>query len=69
MEWSEIENVYFDIEGTQKSNEITDFVFFINANTIEEAKNICSQMPFVKENISSFKLYSVGVFWLGDENK
>ena len=69
--WNEgkIENVYFDIEGTQKPNEVTDFVFFINANTIEEAKKLCNEMPFVKKDISSFKLYSVGVFWLGEENK
>ncbi len=69
--WNEgkIENVYFDIEGTQKSNEVTDFVFFINANTLEEAKKMCNEMPFVKEDISSFKLYSVGVFWLGEDTK
>jgi hypothetical protein len=27
-----IENVYFDVEGTQKTNEVIDFVFFVNNN-------------------------------------
>lgn len=66
--WNEgsIENIYFDIEGTQKANEKTDFVFFINTNTIEEAQDLCENLPFAKKNIASFELYSVGVFWLGN---
>lgn len=63
-----IENVYFDIQGTQHQNDITDFVFYINVNTEEEAKVICNELPFYKENIASFKLHDVGVFWLGDNN-
>lgn len=64
--WNEakIENVYFDIEGTQKANNKTDFVFFVNANTEEEAKKICDKLPFVKEKRASYELHSVGVFWL-----
>ncbi|WP_420601597.1 hypothetical protein [Flagellimonas sp.] len=61
-----IENVYFDIEGTQKMNDKTDFVFFINVNTEKEAKEICNNLPFVKENIANYEIYPVGVFWLGD---
>ena len=64
-----IENVYFDIEGTQKDNEKTDFVFFINVNSEKEAKELCESLPFVKENIASFKLHSVGVFWLGENEE
>ncbi len=70
--WNEgtIENVYFDIEGTQKLNNKTDFVFFVNVNTEEEARKICDQLPFVKEKIASYKMHEVGVFWLGEfENK
>ncbi|SNZ01164.1 hypothetical protein [Flagellimonas pacifica] len=61
-----IENIYFDIEGTQKANDKTDFVFFINANTEKEAKELCAALPFAKENIANYEIYPVGVFWLGD---
>ena len=60
-----IENVYFDIEGTQKNNSIQDFVFFVNANTQAEAESICNSLPFYKEKLASYKLHSVGVFWMG----
>lgn len=65
--WSEgkIENVYFDIPGTVEQNDITDFVFFVNANTEEEAKEICSNLPFAKKQLATFKLFQVGVFWMG----
>jgi hypothetical protein len=65
--WNEavIENVYFDIEGIQKANNETDFVFFVNAISKEEAKQIADELPFAKENIASYKLLSVGSFWMG----
>ncbi len=65
--WDEgkIENVYFDIEGTQTKNDKTDFVFFVNANTEKEAKAIINQLPFVRNAIASYELYPVGEFWLG----
>lgn len=61
-----IENIYFDIEGTQKANDKTDFVFFINVNTEKEAQELCENLPFAKKKIASFELYPVGVFWLGN---
>ncbi|SHG74904.1 hypothetical protein [Flagellimonas flava] len=61
-----IENIYFDIEGTQKANDKTDFVFFINTNTEKEARELCEALPFAKNDIASFELFSVGVFWLGN---
>ncbi|MCL6266914.1 hypothetical protein [Flagellimonas myxillae] len=61
-----IENIYFDIEGTQKANDKTDFVFFINTNSEKEAKELCENLPFAKNDIASFELFSVGVFWLGN---
>lgn len=61
----QIENVYFDIEGTQKQNEKTDFVFFVNANTEEEAKAIIDPLPFVRNAVASYTLYPVGIFWMG----
>ena len=63
-----VENVYFDIEGTYKDNEKTDFVFFVNTNTKEEAEHICNNLPFFKENIASYEVYQAGVFWMGKSN-
>lgn len=61
----EIENVYFDIEGTQESNTKTDFVFYVNANSKKEAEAVCNSLPFSKEKIATYKLHEVGVFWMG----
>lgn len=60
-----IENVYFDIEGVEKLNNKTDFVFYANANTKAEAIEICENLPFFKENIATYKIHEVGVFWMG----
>jgi len=60
-----IENVYFDIEGTSTENNVTDFVFFVNADTEKEAKEICDNLPFSIEGKASYKIKEVGVFWLG----
>jgi len=61
-----IENVYFDIEGTQEQNEVTDFVMFVNAETETEARQILDNLPFSKKNIAHYQLFSVGVFWMGE---
>ena len=65
--WNEgkIENVYFDMEGTQKGNNKTDFVFYVNANSEEEAKAIIDPLPFVRNAVASYKLHPVGIFWMG----
>ena len=60
-----IENAYFDIEGTQIANSKTDFVFYANANTEAEAIALCESLPFFKENIATYKIREVGVFWMG----
>ncbi len=60
-----VENVYFDNTGTQGENDITDFVFFVNANTREEAAVICESLPFFEEEIATYKMYQVGTFWMG----
>ncbi len=60
-----IENVYFDIKGTQNSNSVTDFVFFINAKSENEARNLCNALPFTKEGVASYALFPSGVFWMG----
>ena len=68
-ESGDIENVYWDIEKAidpTKNKEITDFVFFVNANSVDEAKIICDNLPFTKAEIASYTLQPVGVFWLGE---
>ncbi len=67
-----IENIYWDfedgseiLETAENANSITDFVFFVNAASQEEAAEICNSLPFVTENIASYNLQKVGVFWLG----
>ena len=64
--WNEgtIENVYFDIEGTQEKNAKTDFVFFVNTNSQEEAEAICNALPFTEEGFASYKIYPSGTFWM-----
>ncbi len=61
-----VENVYFDIAGTQKRNDVTDFVMFVNANTESEAREILDNLPFSKKNIAHYQLFSVGVHWMGE---
>lgn len=69
-----VENAYWDMDDTYKgenkeSNNKRDFVFFVNADTENEAREICDNLPFVKNNIATYKLASVGVFWLGEYKK
>ncbi|MFA8451939.1 MAG: hypothetical protein ACEPOW_14685 [Bacteroidales bacterium] len=61
----DIENIYFDIEGTQNDNEKTDFVFFAHADSIEEVNTLCESLPFYKNELATFKVFEVGVFWFG----
>ncbi len=69
--WNEgtIENVYFDIQGTQNENTLTDFVFFVNVNSEDEALEICDKLPFAKKNLASYTIHYVGAFWLGEYNQ
>lgn len=60
-----IENVYFNIERLSSPNDKTDFVFFVNASSKEEAENICESLPLFQNNLSTFELQRVGVFWFG----
>ncbi len=68
----DIENVYWNLgkaSGASTDKGITDFLFFINTNTEEEAKKLCDSLPFTKEKITSYTLIPVGVFWLGEFKK
>ena len=60
-----IENAYFDIESVSNTSEKTDFVFYVKANNIDDAKAICENLPFFKNSIASYKIFQAGVFWLG----
>ena len=60
-----IENVYFDVPGTVENNAVADFVFFVNANSKEEAKEICYNLPFAKQHLAAYTLHPVGVLWMG----
>ena len=65
----DIENVYWDLENTANpsvNKDVEDFVFFINANSQEEARKICDSLPFTKAKIVSYSIHPVGVFWLGE---
>lgn len=66
-----IENVFWELSGEpneekRRANEINDFVFFVNANTEEEAKKICDNLPFTKKGVATYKMYEVGAFWFGN---
>ncbi|MEM6345582.1 MAG: hypothetical protein AAF927_16940 [Bacteroidota bacterium] len=63
-----IENVYFDNTSGMRRNSITDFVFFVNSMTLEQAKVICETLPFFEQKIATYKMYQVGTFWMGRNN-
>lgn len=67
-EQGRIENAYFDIQGTQTANNKTDFVFYVNSNSEKEAKELCDTLPFSIEKIATYKMFPVGVFWMGEYN-
>lgn len=68
----DIENVYWDLENTANpsvNKDVEDFVFFVNANSPEEVKKLCDNLPFTKAKITSYNIHPVGVFWLGEYKK
>lgn len=68
----DIENVYWDLENTANpsvNKDVEDFVFFVNANSQEDARKICDSLPFTKAKIVSYNIHPVGVFWLGEYKK
>ena len=60
-----IENVYLDLEGISGANDKTDFVFYVKADNRNDAETICKSLPFYKENIASYQIFSAGTFWMG----
>jgi hypothetical protein len=65
----DIENIYWDFEKAANpsvNKDITDFIFFVNANSEEKVKELCDNLPFTKAKIVSYSIQPVGVFWLGE---
>ncbi len=61
-----IENAYFDAPGVDTAVEKTDFLFHVNANTEEEARAVCDNLPFAKAGVAVYKIFPVGVLWMGN---
>lgn len=62
-----IENVYFNNKKENKEREFGDkgkVVFFIKADTEDDAKKILETMPFVEKKIATYTLSPVGILWL-----
>lgn len=53
-----LENAYKNSPYDESIKNFT--VYFMNADSEEEAKKILNNMPFVKSNIASFKVFYVG---------
>lgn len=63
--WNEgiVENVY--LYPPENSDVQINIVFFIRAQSEEEAHQHMKRMPFVANNVTEYKIHPVGVFWLG----
>ena len=67
----DIENVYWEMSGEEdaykrRTNNISDFVFFINTNNKKDAKALCDSIGFIQAELMSYEVIPVGVFWLGE---
>lgn len=67
----DIENVYWEMSREEdaykrRTNNISDFVFFINTNNKEDAKALCDSIGFIQAELMSYEVIPVGVFWLGE---
>jgi hypothetical protein len=66
-----IENVNWEMSREEdaykrRTNNISDFVFFINTNSKEDAKALCDSIGFIQAELMSYEVIPVGVFWLGE---
>lgn len=61
-----LENAYKNSPYDESIKNFT--VYFMNADSEEEANKILNEMPFVKSNIGSFKIRNVGHFMRGKVN-
>lgn len=66
--WREgvIENAYFAADNAfEQKDAIPGMMFFVNADTEEEAREICDSFIFSKEGIATYTMHPVGTFWQG----
>ena len=62
----QIENAYIDIEGySSGKSSIPSMVYYVNSDDKESAHIILDKLPFVKNKLTSYQLFPVGIFWLG----
>lgn len=61
-----IENVYLD-NGPREHNTppFPSISFFLKSNDINNTTSILDSLSFVKNGVASYKLYPVGLLWLG----
>ena len=65
-EKKDIENVYFDLEAEVKNDmQFPSISFFVKAHGIKSARKILDELTIVKKEIASYKLFPVGMLWLG----
>ena len=58
-----VENVYMNTE--KQLGYGGSFVFFIKAKNEAHARELLSEMPFVKNKVSEYEIHHVGTRWLG----
>lgn len=64
-----IENAYFAMENSySQQNDIPGMVYFVNADTEAEAKEILNHTIFYQKGIADYQLFPVGTFWRGSVN-
>jgi len=60
-----IENVYMNTKAQlPDGTEAVSIMFFIKADTREDAAKILDEMTFVKKKIATYQLFPVGLLWL-----
>ena len=64
-----VENIYLNREVNKpESKRKASIVFFIKANSKDEADEILKQLPFVQNDVLGYELHPVGVLWLKQIN-
>lgn len=65
-EKNDVENIYFDTDSeVQDGMHFPSISFFVKANNLNSAKSILNELTIVEKGIAQYKLYPVGMLWLG----
>lgn len=62
-----VENVYLDnkkAELTVHKGDVGKVIYFIKAETEQEAQSMLNKLPLVKKKVASYQLTLAGVLWL-----